>query len=78
MTSEDDLRNIKLRISQAQSKQARAQVELETAQERRDRALKALKDDFGISTAEDIAQVHTALQSTVDDELAKVLAVLDD
>lgn len=78
MTSDDSLRDIKLRISQAQSRQARAQVELETAQERRKRALEALKDDFGISTNEDIARVHTELQETLENETAKVLAALDD
>ena len=77
MTDEDTLRDIKSRISLAQTKKARAQVELETAQERRQRALDALEADFGITTPEDIERVQKSLNSELDNALATVTSALD-
>lgn len=75
--SEEKLREIRTRISQTQSKKARAEVELETSQERRQRALSALKDDFGIKGAEDIARVQEELQKELDDAVVDVTSALE-
>jgi F0F1-type ATP synthase membrane subunit b/b' len=76
MVSEDTLRDIKTRRSQAEAKRTRAEVELETAQKRRQDAIDALRDEFNVTTTEDIQKVHSELQAGVDDAVAHVLAVL--
>jgi len=76
-TSEDKLRDIKTRISQAIARKSRAEVEQENALERRKQALAALKEDFGVETAEDIQRIKTELQQTVDDAVVEVTSALD-
>lgn len=78
MVSDDTLRDIKTRISQAESKRARAEIEKETGQKRRQEAIDALRDEFNVTTTEDIQKTHAELQAGVDDAVAHVLAVLDE
>lgn len=77
MSNEAALRDIKSRISQKVSTRARAEVELETATKSREAALKTLKEDFGVQTAEDIQRIFDSLQAEVDDSIAEIVSILD-
>ncbi len=73
MAIEDDLRRIQTRTSQVQAKRARASVERDNAVEKRDAAKAALKEEFGVSTNDEVREKLGALR----DELATTLTDLD-
>jgi hypothetical protein len=74
---EDQLRQIRERISRANSAKARAQVEQETAQARRQQSLEALQRDFGITSPEDISRVSSELDAELKDAVAQATSALD-
>jgi len=77
MATDDTLRDIRTRISNAQASRARAQVELDTAQERRQKAVESLQKEFGISTPADIASVQERLQTELDNATAEAVSALE-
>lgn len=78
MAVEDQLREIRTRISQVQSQKARATVEHENAVARRDAAKKTLKEEFGVETTEDAKRVLAELQTELNDAVAAVESKLSE
>lgn len=60
---ESSVREIKQRISQAQSAKARAEIERDTAQASADKARARLKDEFGVETPSDAQGVMASLEA---------------
>ena len=61
----------------AQHDKARAQAELDTAQERLETARKALSDEYGISTADEAKELQARLQAELEaaqEDIEKVLS----
>lgn len=69
---EEQIRELKTRISQAQARAARAQVERENAQAALDRARKALLDEFEVTTPDQAKAKLTELDATLERELKVV------
>lgn len=76
MAIEDQIREIRTSISQAQGRKARAQVEHDNAIERQNTAKSTLKEDFGVSTNDDAKRVLTELQDELDSAVVKIEAAL--
>lgn len=78
MAIEDELAEIRSRITRQQAQRVRAQVEHEQAVEQRDRALKTLRTEFGVhSTAEakaEIERLEAALEAALEDAEQKLEA----
>lgn len=77
-TIEDQIRQARAGIAQAQTKKTRAAVELDTAKQRLADARTVLADEFGVTTTEDakakLAELKTALDDalgTIEDALAE-------
>lgn len=74
---EDRIREYRSAASQKQAEKARAQAELDTAQERLGSARKALSDEYGISTADEAKELQTRLQAELaaaQESIEKVLS----
>ena len=69
---EDDLREIRTRISTANAKKARAHAEHDAAVARRDLAVQTLQDDFGVSTKEEISAKLEELRSDLATQTARI------
>lgn len=78
MAIEDQLRELRTAISQAQGRKARAQVELDNAEARVEEASKTLKEDFGVETKEQAREKLTELQAELDAAVAEVEAALEE
>lgn len=72
MAIEDTLRELRTSISQAQSRKARAAVELDNAKERLKASQATLRDEFGVATTDDARTKLTALQGELDAAVAEV------
>jgi uncharacterized protein YqfA (UPF0365 family) len=66
MALEDDLRQIRTRISAARTKQARAEVQRDEARAKVAQAKTVLKDEFGVSTNAEIKAKRDELQADLD------------
>lgn len=74
---EDRIREYRSAASQKQAEKARAQAELDTAEERLSNARTALKDEYGISTGDEAKALQESLQAELkaaEAEIEKVLA----
>lgn len=78
MAIEDQLREIRTTISQVQGKKARAQVELDNANERLETARTTLKEDFGVETTDEARTKLTDLQAELESVVAEVERALEE
>lgn len=72
MAVQDEIREIQGRISLAQNKKTRAEVELDNAQANLTKSVAALKDEFGVTTNDEIKALHARLTSERDAALEAV------
>lgn len=72
MSIEDQLREIRTRISQVQGRKARAQVEHENATERLTSAKASLKADFGVETNAEAKEKRATLEAELEAVVADV------
>jgi hypothetical protein len=72
MAEEDDLRQIRSRISIARTAQARAEVQRDEARARVGTARKVLSEEFGVSTNEEIKAKMAELQTDLDSKITAV------
>lgn len=70
MAIESELAALKQQISAAQTKKARAEVEIETAQKNKAEAEKTLKEEFKVSTPEQAKALQKRLEAELEKELA--------
>lgn len=76
MALEDNLREIRTRISNARTKQARAEVQRDEARAKVGQAKKVLADEFQATTNEEIKAKRAELQADLDAEIEKVQRAL--
>lgn len=76
MALEDDLRDIRTRISQATTRKARAQAEHDAATARLTEADRVLEKDFGVTSPEEAKAKLTELKATYDDAMTTAKAAL--
>lgn len=67
--TEDKLRDIQKRISVATAQRARHEVEAENAQKSLDSAKATLKDEFGVTTSAELAQLQENLETQLQENL---------
>lgn len=72
MALEDDLRERRMRISQATARKARAQAEYDANQARSEQASKTLSDDFGVTDRAGAAAKLTELKADLDAKEADI------
>lgn len=75
MSTEDQIKNLKARMSAATASRARAQVEHDNALKERDAALAGLKD-FGVTTAPEASALLERLERELVEALENVEAAL--
>ena len=78
MALEDNLREIRTRISSARTKQARAEVQRDQARANASQAKTVLGDEFGVTTNEEIKAKRAELQSALDTQMEKVTTALQE
>jgi len=78
MALDDDLRTIQTRISQLNSKKARAEVELDNATAKKNAARAALKEEFGVSTTADAKQKQAELEEALTTVVSEIEAELEE
>jgi hypothetical protein len=69
---EERLRSVEALTASLQSQQARVEVQVAQAQAAVDRSLLALREEFGVETAEDGARVRAQLESELEEALREV------
>lgn len=68
-TIEDQIREVRTAISQANARVTRAQVERDSAQTRLDEATRTLQEEFGVETREDAKAQLIELQEQLQREI---------
>lgn len=77
MAVEDEIREIKRRITQKQQQAMRSQVERETAQKALDGARRALREEFDVEDPAQARAVLAGLQGDLDAALAAAREALE-
>lgn len=78
MAIEDQLRELRTSISQAQGKKLHAQVQLDNAKGNMEEARSRLKNEFGVETTDEARAKLIELQSELDAAMAEVEAALQE
>jgi uncharacterized protein YllA (UPF0747 family) len=78
MGIQEQLAGIKTRISQQTALQARAQLRKERAQEDLEKARTKLREDFGVSTGDEIRAKKAELEATLETALAEAERLLEE
>lgn len=74
MSIEDQIRERRLVASQKQAQKARAQAELDSAEERLARARAELKEEFGVETPADAKAIQAQLNADLETTTAAIEA----
>jgi adenylyl- and sulfurtransferase ThiI len=75
---EDRLRSVQTRRSQAATKRARDEVEVENAQKALDAAKKDLETEFGVVTGADLREVRAKLEAELEEAVADAEKALEE
>jgi adenylyl- and sulfurtransferase ThiI len=78
MNVQEELRELATKIGVAQQQKTRAEIELETSTARRNETVKALKEEFGVSTGADITAKVKELEEALAAHVAEVRTTLEE